>query len=90
MTVRKRNKKRFLLKNISGVLTTLTAAVALVQNVERVAVTTVQDMTGMFSQPVTYAQIEALRVSRVGSWVQLARTMNATVVGANRDVCCCC
>jgi hypothetical protein len=46
MTVRKRNKKRFLLKNISGVLTTLTAAVALVQNVERVAVTTVQDMTG--------------------------------------------
>jgi hypothetical protein len=57
---KRRNKASW--KKVGSVLVTLTTAVTLFQQIERAVVTTSEDLVSFSSPPVTYAQLEALRV----------------------------
>ena len=57
-----RKAKGFSWQNLTVVLTTLTLAVGLLERVEHVGMTIAQDVIAMDSAPVTYAQLEALRI----------------------------
>jgi hypothetical protein len=66
MTPQRKRKPKATWKKVGSVLVTLTAAVTLFQQVERAVVTTAEDLKSFSSPPVTYAQLEALRV--VARW----------------------
>jgi hypothetical protein len=63
MTAQPKRPRKASWKKVGSVLVTLTAAVTLYQNIERAVVTTTVDLMSFSGPPVTYAQLEALRVN---------------------------
>jgi hypothetical protein len=62
MPLRRKPRSKASWKKVGSILVTLTAAVTLYQNIERAVVTTSEDFMSLANPPVTYAQLEALRV----------------------------
>jgi hypothetical protein len=63
MTHEGKRRRKTSWKKVGSVLVTLMAAVTLFQQVERVVVTTTEDLMSFSSPPVTYAELEALRIT---------------------------
>jgi hypothetical protein len=62
MTQQRKRRRKNLWKKVGSVVGTLTAAVTLFQQIERSVVITTEDLMSFSSPPVTYAELESLRV----------------------------